>query len=131
MYSQPVELEDSQHDQDQGSSEATPGMETHAEQSQRSRTRREPIHKDLNVREPTAAEIQEFQSLQDIANWARLQGDVNWPASKPGALLRLLVNDEDMENYEIDEFASISPKQLEKVLGAWKFSAAESPPGSI
>ena len=86
--------------------ESSAGMETHDQQAQLASSVQK--YKDPMVREPTAAEIHDSKCLQDIAIWAKLKGDVTWPASKPGSLLRLIVNDEDMEEYEIEEFASIS-----------------------
>ena len=80
------------------------------------------------AREPTAAELCQFTTLQDIADWAKLKGDVTWAASTPGSLIRLLVNAEDMEDLDISEFASISQKQIEWLFPNWKYSKAQPPP---
>ena len=54
--------------------EGTEGMETHEQQDQRARSTHR--HKDPMVREPTAAELRELITLQDIADWAKLKCDV-------------------------------------------------------
>ena len=106
--------------------DGTDGMETHESQDQRARSTHR--HKDPMVREPSAAELREFTTLQDIADWAKLKGAVIWAASKPGSLIRLLVNAEDMEDLDISEFASISQKQIEAILPSWKYSKTQQPP---
>ena len=102
--------------------ESTAGMETHEQQAQLAPSAHR--YKDPMVREPNAAELREFTCLQDIVNWAKLKGDVTWSVSKPGAFLRLLVHADDMEDYDISEFASIPMKQIEsilpKILASWK-----------
>ena len=68
------------------------------------------------VREPTSEEVASWTSLQHVANCAKLKGEVTWSASKPGSLLRLFTDEEDMADLEISEFAPIPSKQLEKLI---------------
>ena len=68
------------------------------------------------VREPTPDEVSSWTSLQQIATWAKLNGELTWSPSKAGSLVRLCTDEDEVANLEISEFASLSQKQFEKLL---------------
>ena len=128
LYAEAMAMLDDAQEAGMDTSESTVGMMTHEQQQQAAeghdQQRAPPLQKqastkDPMVRELTAAEVASFTSLQQVADWAKFKGDVTWSASKPGSLLSLFTDEEDMADLEISEFASIPSKQLEKLLEQW------------
>ena len=79
------------------------------------------------VPEPTPDLVASSTTLEQGATWAKLKGDITWPPSMAGSLVRLLSGDEDdPSELEIAEAASVSPKHLEPPLSAWKYSRGPS-----
>lgn len=80
------------------------------------------------VREPTPDLVASWTTVEQVASWAKLKGDVAGTPSKAGSLVRLLTvdddddDDDDPSQLEIAEVASVSPKRFETLLCAWKYS---------
>ena len=74
--------------------------------------------------EPTAAQLAGFKEFQDVANWAKVKGLVDFPSSMLGSLLDGLGFEPDVE---IGEFASLDiPTLTDFVRNKWMYSLAES-----
>ena len=68
------------------------------------------------VCEPTKGLVDIWTTLQHIAKWAKLKGDITCIPSMAGSLVRLLTgDDEDPSQLEISEVASVSPQMCEKL----------------
>ena len=59
------------------------------------------------VREPTADEVSCWTTVADVMKWAKLRGEVDWPPSMAGSLLRLFADEDDLEDLMISEVASV------------------------
>ena len=69
------------------------------------------------VREPANGLVDSWATLQHIAKWAKLKGDITCIPSMAGSLVRLLTGeDEDATQLEYSEVASVSPQVFEKLL---------------
>ena len=80
------------------------------------------------VREPTPDEVASWTTLRQVAAWAKLKGEITWPVSKAGSLVRLLAGvDEEVDDLDISDLASVSPKQFEARLTTWMYSKAPRP----
>ena len=59
------------------------------------------------VREPTADELQSFQTIADVMIWAKVKGNPLVNYTQAGALMEAIAGDE-FETMTVAEFASIS-----------------------
>ena len=81
------------------------------------------------VREPTANELAQLEAqlgLREIFTWAKFTGDLTFNGSAPGSLLTLLGAD---GSSDVDEFASITPADLEATMIGWMYSDREQGDG--
>ena len=68
------------------------------------------------VREPSDAELEQFESLADILAWSGVKGNPDVEYTQGGALLYAIAG-EEFKSMSAAEFASISPTDFEAALG--------------
>ena len=78
----------------------------------------------IEVREPTAAEVAGFQSLAAIFEWAKVRGQLCFPGTRAGPLLRLVARDE-WRDCEISDFATVSPAAFDEMIEEWFYCKDE------
>ena len=76
------------------------------------------------LKEPTALELSQLDTLADVFTWARLPGTIGYAGSPAGSLVVLLGGDIDTD---IAEFASVGLNDLEGALVEWMHSGANDP----
>ena len=81
------------------------------------------------LREPDDTEVSNMQTVADVANWARINGDFLWGPSPLGSLLRLIADEDDIMDLEIDDVAEVKPANFEKHLDSWRYSQTSPPSG--
>ena len=74
------------------------------------------------VREPTAAEIDGFNTLAEVFQWARISGGLASPGSRAGSLLRLLAQD-DWSGTDIADIANVATEDFDHLLENWLYLA--------
>ena len=74
------------------------------------------------VREPDDDELTAFQSIDDIAAWARVPGPRSSKHTPLGSLLRLFADEADLLDLLISDFAATTDALFETRLADWKFS---------
>ena len=74
------------------------------------------------VREPEDAELTAFQTIDDIAVWARVPGPRSSKHTPLGSLLRLFADEADLLDLLISDFAATTDARFETRLADWKFS---------
>ena len=47
------------------------------------------------VREPTPDQLASWTTIEHVATWAKLKGDITWPPSMAGSLIRLMAGDDE------------------------------------
>ena len=72
------------------------------------------------VREPTPAEVDDFDSLANVFEWAKVKGNLACPGSRAGSLLRCIARG-DWGNAEIEDVASVSPEDFDTLLDDWLY----------
>ena len=82
------------------------------------------------VREPTPDQVAIWTTVNDIIQWSKLKGDISWPPSMAGSLLRLLAGpDEDPADLDIADLAVVSSDLFESRLRTWQYS--REPPSGL
>ena len=76
------------------------------------------------VREPTTAEVDDFDSLANVFDWARISGHLTCPGSRAGSLLRLLAQ-ADWHEAGIDDVANVSPDDFDRMLEDWVYCSGD------
>ena len=76
------------------------------------------------VREPTPAEVDDFDSLSRVFEWAKVKGDLACPGSRAGSLLRCIAG-MDWEDAEIEDVAIVSPNDFDSLLENWLYCSYE------
>ena len=72
------------------------------------------------VREPSDADVAGFRDLADVFTWAKIKGRLECPGSHAGSLLRLVAA-ADWAECAIEDMASVSPENFERILGERAF----------
>ena len=72
------------------------------------------------VREPTPAQVDDFDCLARVFEWAKVKGALACPGSRAGSLLRRIAGD-DWEDAEIEDVANVSPEDFEELLNNWRY----------
>ena len=76
-------------------------------------------------REPTQDEWAALHNLEDILDWAKIKGSVDYPPSQRGSLLAALGAEPDTT---VEEFAAIPEDAcIETIHSVWEYGASCSP----
>ena len=76
------------------------------------------------VREPTKEEVDGFNTLADVFEWARIRGGLACPGSRAGSLLRLLAQ-HDWFQTDIADVANVAVEDFDHIIGNWLYCGGD------
>ena len=72
------------------------------------------------VREPEPSDVEDFDSLSRVFEWAKVKGALACPGSRDGSLLRRIAGS-DWAEAEIEDVATVSPEDFDGLLNNWLY----------